>query len=770
MASTIALFHYHLLVFVITLLVPAIAQVNTNISVGSALFATDDNSTWTSPSGDFSFGFRRFPGQQDQFLLAIWFAKIPDETIVWSANGDYPAERESKVELNTAGQLELKAPGGWELWRSSSNENPQVSNGAMLDTGNFVITSTNSSILWNSFDEPTNTMLPTQVLGFGNSLFSSMSEENYGVGKFQLRFNVPQQIISNSSYILILNQIDVYTQNPYGAYYAKQDVSELILDKSGYLQVKNSLGAISNLSSKGEVLRTESDSYYRATLDFDGVFRLYTHPKNFTGDQTWSATWYAPENICLDILDTFGSGPCGYNSICSLRAYGKPECQCAPGFSLLDVNNKYSGCKQDDVSYMHECSEMGTVISEDQFEILEMENADWPLTAYELLQPTTEFECKKSCLHDCYCAVAIFQDPKYNNGTGRCWKKRLPLSNGRYNRNAVDRKALFKILKLNSPSQNLTNPDPGHRKQDQAILILAVLLDLEEATSGFKEELGRGSFGTVYKGVLVSSHSKYVAVKKLDKMINEGEREFKTEVTVIGQTHHRNLVRLLGYCDEGEHRILVYEFMYNGSLSSFLFGVIRPSWQQRMQIALGIARGLMYLHEECSMQIIHCDIKPQNILLDDFFTAKISDFGLAKLLMNQQTRTLTGIRGTKGYVAPEWFRNTPVSVKVDVYSFGVMLLEIVCCRRCVEVEMERAAILIDWAYECYSREKVERLVENDEEAISDMNWVKKLVMVAIWCVQDVPVLRPSMREVTHMLEGILEISAPPCPFLYSSTT
>ena len=102
-----------MLVFVITLLVPAIAQVNTNVSVGSALFATDDNSTWTSPSGDFSFGFRRFPRQQDQFLLAIWFAKIPDETIVWSANRDYPAERESKVELNTVGQPVLNAPGGW---------------------------------------------------------------------------------------------------------------------------------------------------------------------------------------------------------------------------------------------------------------------------------------------------------------------------------------------------------------------------------------------------------------------------------------------------------------------------------------------------------------------------------------------------------------------------------------------------------------------------------------------------------------------------------
>ncbi|KAK7856173.1 g-type lectin s-receptor-like serine/threonine-protein kinase lecrk3 [Quercus suber] len=268
MASAIALFYYHLLVFVITLLVPAIAQVNTNVSVGSALFATDDNSTRTSPSGDFSFGFRHLPGQQDQFLLAIWFAKITEKTIVWSANGRYPAERESKVELNTAGQLVLIAPSGWESWRSSNNENPQVSNGAMLDTGNFVIKSKNSSIIWNSFDEPTNTMLPTQVLGFARSLLSTMSEKSFGMGKFQLRFR--QQNISNSSYDLILNQIAVYTKNTYGAYYTEHNVSELIMDKSGYLLVKNSLGAISNLSSEGEVLRTESDSYYRATLDFDG--------------------------------------------------------------------------------------------------------------------------------------------------------------------------------------------------------------------------------------------------------------------------------------------------------------------------------------------------------------------------------------------------------------------------------------------------------------------------------------------------------------------
>nr|KJB45568.1 hypothetical protein B456_007G312800 [Gossypium raimondii] len=292
--------------------------------------------------------------------------------------------------------------------------------------------------------------------------------------------------------------------------------------------------------------------------------------------------------------------------------------------------------------------------------------------------------------------------------------------------------------------------------------------DLEHATNGFKEELGRGAFGTVYKGELPSSYGDRIAVKKLDKFAQDGEREFKTEVKVIGQTHHKNLVRLIGYCDEAEHRLLVYEFMENGSLSSFLFGILRPSWQQRLQIASGIAKGLTYLHEECSKQIIHCDIKPQNILLDESLTAKISDFGLAKLLMNDKTRTKTGIRGTKGYVAPEWFRKIPVTVKVDVYSFGVMLLEIICCRRCVEVEIEEAAILTDWAFQCYSEGMIEKLVEDDEEARNDVGKLEKLLKVGIWCVQEEPMLRPSMRIVTMMLDGAIQVPDPPCPFSLNS--
>ncbi|GKA70372.1 G-type lectin S-receptor-like serine/threonine-protein kinase LECRK3 [Tanacetum coccineum] len=215
--------------------------------------------------------------------------------------------------------------------------------------------------------------------------------------------------------------------------------------------------------------------------------------------------------------------------------------------------------------------------------------------------------------------------------------------------------------------------------------------ELIEATDGLKDELGKGSFGIVYKGILGSNA---VAVKKLDRVFKDGEKEFKTEDNAIGRTHHKNLVQLLVYCDDS------------------------------------IAKGLSYLHEECSTQVIHCDIKPQNILLDDYYNAKISDFGLAKILMRNQSRTSIGIRGTKGYVAPEWFRNIPVIVKVDVYSFGVLLLEIISCQKSVHFE---------------------------SEALDDYKKLTTCVMVGLWFVQENPSLRPTMRKDIQMLEGDVDV-------------
>ena len=199
------------------------------------------------------------------------------------------------------------------------------------------------------------------------------------------------------------------------------------------------------------------------------------------------------------------------------------------------------------------------------------------------------------------------------------------------------------------------------------------------------------------------------------------------------------------------------------TLASLLFSSVKPSWALRNHIALGIARGLAYLHEECSTQIIHCDIKPQNILLDEHYNARISDFGLAKLLMLNQSRTNTGIRGTKGYVAPEWFRNTPVTVKVDVYSYGVLLRNYL-----LQEKFGDKAILTDWAWDCFRDGRMVDLVENNEEDIlSDWGRVERFVMVGIWCIQEDPSLRPTMRKVTQMLEGVVDVLDPPCPSPFS---
>ncbi|GLT59380.1 hypothetical protein SLA2020_322010 [Shorea laevis] len=807
MVSSIDLLRNPFLILLSSFLVLAAAQGGfRNVSVGDFLPANDRNHIWQSPSGDFALGFCRAPDQQDRFLLAIWFAKLPKKTIVWSANGDNPAEIGSRVELNSSG-LVLRAPSGMELWWSNSipDGTAEVSHAAMLDTGNFVITGRNSNNTWESFQNPTDTILPGQELGPDSILSSAISETSYKKGRFQLRF---------TSEALVLNQIEVVTGKPFQFYLNITDGSRLIFNESGYILIRKSSGSLVQLPPENTV--PKQDSYYRATLGFDGVFTLYSYPKASYGGAAWASSWYEPKDICSSFVspDPRGSGPCGYNSICQPDHDGRATCRCPIGFSVLDAKNPLFGCRPNYQSKPEDCKEEGSTIGDDRFVFNTMQFADWPFSDYEFLQPVNETECRRSCLMDCNCAVAILEAPKLNNGIGRCWKKKLPLSNGRFNQDQINRKVFIKVLKSGEFPLNPLNPNPSEKRQNQVVLILSVLLalgtsgfcniltlvvvslllfyfyqrklrdlnrisrkgeietnlrsftykELEDATKGFKEELGKGSFGTVYKGELSRN---FVAVKKLDKVVQEGEKEFKTEVNVIGQTQHRNLVRLLGYCDEAEHRLLVYELMQNGSLASFLFGLLRPSWQQRLQIASEIARGLTYLHEECRTQIIHCDIKPQNILLDDSFTAKISDFGLAKLLINSKSHTLTGIRGTKGYVAPEWFRSTPITAKVDVYSFGVMLLEILCCSRCVRFELEEAVILTEWAYECYSEGTLGKLVENDEEARNDMGMVEMLVKVAMWCLQDEPSQRPKMRTVTMMLEGALLVPTPPCPFLYS---
>ncbi|KAK4585179.1 hypothetical protein RGQ29_022729 [Quercus rubra] len=203
--------------------------------------------------------------------------------------------------------------------------------------------------------------------------------------------------------------------------------------------------------------------------------------------------------------------------------------------------------------------------------------------------------------------------------------------------------------------------------------------------------------------------------------------------------------------------------MSNGSLANVLFkGIRRPGWDERVRIALDVARGILYLHEECKAPIIHCDIKPSKILMDDFWTTKISDFGLAKLLMPDQTRTFTMVRGTRGYMAPESHKNTPISVKVDVYSYRMVLLEILCCKRNMDVNASKLEeiVLSTWVYKCFVARELDKIVGVEEV---DKRTLANMVKVGLWCIQDEPFLRPSMKSVVLMLEGITDISVPPCP-------
>ncbi|XP_047306592.1 G-type lectin S-receptor-like serine/threonine-protein kinase LECRK3 [Impatiens glandulifera] len=800
---------YFQIITIFTLFSATNSHAYSNISFGSSLYAGQDdnnNPPWLSPSGDFAFGFLPY---QNQFILAIWFSSIPEKTIVWSANGKNPVQKDSKLELSAdTGLLSLTDPTGLLIWNSSISRYSTAKNdslitpyAAMLDNGNFMVVSSSGDKIWESFRYPTDTILPGQILKTGDLLWAMKSETDYRPGRFELR------LLSNGS--LVMNQIYAYTSNPYDAFYEISNVSQLGFNDLGHVYLQMLNGSLTDLLTPVSV---DSDLFFRATLNFDGTFTLYSRLKTVNG--SWNPLKTIPDNICLSFAVYYGSGPCGFNSYCELRKDGRPVCRCAPGFSLLNSNDSYGGCKMDYKGFGQDCNEVGSVKNEDFYYFSTLTGVDWPLTAYEKLYPSTEYDCENSCRRDCYCAVAIYQPPD-NSTDGTCWKKRLPLSNGRFDpTGAINRTAIFKLPKSNS-SIDLPGLDSGSNsdKDKKGTLILSSFLvtsvifnffsiaaifmaafflypksknhldlknpdtnlrsfsyeQLELATDGFKEELGKGAFGTVYKGLLDSSSSSgiQIAVKKLDKIVQEGEKEFKTEVNVIGQTHHKNLVRLIGYCQEGENRLLVYEFMHKGSLSSFLFKpptTIKPPWKDRVNISFGIARGLLYLHDECNTQIIHCDIKSQNILLDNSLTAKISDFGLAKLMMNNHSRTLTQIRGTRGYVAPEWFKNIPITVKVDVYSFGVVLFEIISCKRSLAMKEEESVILSDWAFECFSDGKLEELVDGDVGAVEDAARLERMVMVGLWCVQDEPGLRPSMREVSLMLEGIIDVPVPPCPY------
>ncbi|KAL1531990.1 LEAF RUST 10 DISEASE-RESISTANCE LOCUS RECEPTOR-LIKE PROTEIN KINASE-like 2.3 isoform X1 [Salvia divinorum] len=283
--------------------------------------------------------------------------------------------------------------------------------------------------------------------------------------------------------------------------------------------------------------------------------------------------------------------------------------------------------------------------------------------------------------------------------------------------------------------------------------------DIKNMTKGFQDKLGEGGYGSVYKGKLRSGHD--VAVKMLGKSGVKWQ-DFMNEIATIGRIHHVNIVRLVGYCAHGSKLALVFDFMTNGSLEKYLFNRenMKPlNWETKFEIAVGVARGIDYLHRGCNIQILHFDIKPHNILLDDKFIPKISDFGLAKFCSaGKDTVSLTTARGTIGYVAPELINRSmgAVSYKADVYSFGMMLIDMVGLKRDLRGKNNHSSQYFPyWIYDCLEQGKdiESEEAEYDDENESIKSIVKKMTIVALWCILMSPNDRPSMNTVLEMLEG-----------------
>ncbi|KAI3977546.1 hypothetical protein MKX01_000459 [Papaver californicum] len=556
--------------------------------------------------------------------------------VVWTANRDNPEVSSNVRLLFTSGGPILRPAQGEDIAISDHDE--PASSASMQDTGNFVLYGSDSKVIWQS-----QRFLP------GMEMYSSASEADHSKGRFLL-------IMKLDGYLVQYPALAPYTIT-YGYWDSGPGSAAvnatLILDNNGKLYIRNSLN--------------------------------------------WTIVW-AP-----DKYDNCGpKGLCSFNGYCTLLDQ-KASCRCLPGFRCeREISIESCRSRKEELVY-----NMST-----------LEKTDWTETqvnTYSVATSTNKDECKEDCRVDCNCEAAIFDAPI-------CRKQKMPL---RFGRAALDASAKTAFIKVANSEATV------EATKDVLIHILIAIVCLVTfalATLGIFGFLlykrGASTYKTIrgpeqpstrlgtemplrsfpYEELEKATNNfneTIIAVKRLEpRMVNEGEKEFLAEMRAISRTHHRNLVQLLGNCHEGSNRLLVYEYMVSGSLADFLFkSEEHPAWNVRVEIALSVGRGILYLHEECENQIIHCDIKPQNILMDQNNSPKIADFRLAKLLKQDQTKTFT------------WYRNFPITVKADVYSFGIVLLEIICCRRALNMELvEDEVVPVDWVSQCLYGGKLEKLV------------------------------------------------------------
>ncbi|KAL2319969.1 hypothetical protein Fmac_028938 [Flemingia macrophylla] len=764
----------------------------------------------SSPERTFTAAFHRVG--ENAYCFGIRYTR-PPHTVVWLANRDHPVNgKRSTLSLLKTGNLVLTDAAQFPVWSTATTASSTRLTLRLRDTGNLVLLDADENVLWQSFDSPTDTLLPDQPLSKGTTLVASRSATNYSSGYYKLFFdfeNVLRLMYQGPRVSSVYWPYAWLQSNNFGNGNGRStfnDTRLVLLDRFG--QVVSSDNFTFRTTDFGTVLQR------RLTLDHDGNVRLYSLKE---GEEEWSVTGQFRPQPC------FIHGICGPNSYCSPHPATGRKCSCLPvnekfmetGYRWVDSQDWSQGCVSNFQLWCNNTEQESRFLRLPAFDFYGYDYGYYPNHTYQ--------QCVNLCLSLCECKGFQHSFSEQSVMTSQCYLKtqllnghhspgftgsfilRLPLSHDFENHiqnglvcesNSGGAKVLERpymeekengsvkfmlwfasalggievvciflvwcfLFRNNADKQGYAlAAETGFRKFSSS--------ELKKATKGFSEEIGRGAGGTVYKGVL--SDNRVVAIKRLHEVANQGESEFLAEVSIIGRLNHMNLIGMLGYCAEGKYRLLVYEYMENGSLAQNLSSKSNVfDWKNRYEIALGTARGLSYLHEECLEWILHCDIKPQNILLDSDYQPKVADFGLSKLLNrnNLDNSTFSRIRGTRGYMAPEWVFNLPITSKVDVYSYGIVVLEMITGRsptagvQITELESDSPhhERLVTWVRE--KRRKgcdvgsswVGQIIDPALGSNYDVNKMEILATVALECVEEEKDVRPSMSQVVERLQS-----------------
>ncbi|KAF8024655.1 hypothetical protein BT93_F1739 [Corymbia citriodora subsp. variegata] len=784
-----------LLCFSLALSFSLTSSVRLTLHEGFSLSVDKPDDILTSKDGAFSAGF--YPVGENAYCFAIWFSKpscsIHNCAIVWMANRDQPVNgRSSKLSLRKDGNLLLIDAGRTVVWATATKSSSGLSRMSLqlLDTGNLVLRDEQHIISWQSFDSPTNTLLPLQKLTRNAPLVSSQSKNNFSSGYYKLYFDNDNllRLLFDGPKITSVYWPDPWLNSWQAGRTTYNDSRVATLDPYG------------NFTSSDDFKFLTSDygaeAQRRLVLDHDGNVRVYS----WSEGEECTVSWQAKSEPCTI------HGICGPNSMCTYHPKDGRSCICAPGYERESLSDWTQGCKPKFNSF---CD------SNIETEFVKLPHADFHGYETHLYKNCTLEECKKRCLDMCNCLGIRYNDSD-------CFPK-LKLLNGRHSPSVTGdiyfrlpkfSLSSYKIPKiayaaLQCPGKEIVLPRTYAKTngcwaikillifagamagmEATLVLIICCLLyrncpekdgapidgyhagltgfrrftydELKKATWNFSKEIGRGSGGIVFKAVL--SDCRVAAVKWLHET-NQGENEFLAEVSTIGNLNHINLIDMWGYCAEGKHRLLIYEFIEHGSLAENLSSPNELDWSKRFKIALGSARGLAYIHEECLEWVLHCDVKAQNILLDCTYQPKVADFGLSKILKREglTNSSLSRIRGTRGYMAPEWVYNMPITSKVDVYSYGIVLLELVTGK-----SPTRGLANTEGGDENESKRLTSWVREKKRTGVPTETWIKEimdprptgefenrkieaLVAVALQCVEEGRDARPTMSQVVEML-------------------